>query len=98
MSNKRNNRAEVISPDNKIYLCNLLKMLYLFAKGRWQPLQPLINYVRINFPPTKDETPQRRFPLRAFERLSGYSAPGDSKFSQVHSILSERCLWGVQLQ
>lgn len=49
MSNKRNNRAEVISPDNKIYLCNLLKMLYLFAKGRWQHLQPLINYVQINF-------------------------------------------------
>ena len=92
MSNKRNNREEVISPDNKIYLCNLLKMLYLFAKGRWQRLQPLINYVQINFFPTKDEAPQRRFPLRAIERLSGYSAPGDSKFSQVRSILSF-CLW-----
>lgn len=93
MSNKRNNCAEVISPDNKIYPCNLLKMLYLFAKGRWQHLQPLINYGQINFFSTKDEAPKAGFLFESHWKTLGYPAPDDSKFSQAHSTLCGCWRW-----
>lgn len=93
MSNKRNNCAEVISPDNKIYPCNLLKMSYLFAKGRWQHLQPLINYVQINFFQQRMRHP-KQVSFESHWKTLGYPAPGDSKFSQVRSILSD-CRLGL---